>query len=64
MISVGALAIGYLVMKYFLHLIQPFGRCVQYAVWLHLHPDAVSCRSVALRWNVGAGRGGVRPVLQ
>ena len=50
--------------EYFLHLIQPFGRCVQYAVWLHLHPDAVSRRSVALRWNVGAGRGGVRPVLQ
>ncbi len=50
--------------EYFLHLIQPFGRCMQYAVWLHLHPDAVTRRSVALRWNVGAGRGGVRPVLQ
>ena len=35
MISVGALAIGYLGDEYFLHLIQPFGRCVQYTVWLH-----------------------------
>ena len=50
--------------EYFLHLIQPFGRRVQYTVWLHLHPDTVSCRSVALRWNVGAGCGGVYPVLQ
>ena len=40
MISVGALAIGYLLMNIF-HLVQSFGRCVQHAVRLHLHSDAV-----------------------
>ncbi len=63
MISVGALAIGYLLMN-ILHLVQSFRRCVQHAVRLHLHPDAVPRRGMAVRRNVGAGRGGVYPVLQ
>ena len=48
----------------FLHLIQSFGRCVQHAVRLHLHSDAVPRRGMAVRGNVGAGRSGVHPVLQ
>ena len=47
-----------------IHLVQSFGRCVQHAVRLHLHSDAVPRRGLAVRWNVGAGRGGVHSVLQ
>ena len=61
MISVGALAIGYLLMNIFS---TSFGRCVQHAVRLHLHSDAVPRRGMAVRGNVGAGRSGVHPVLQ
>lgn len=50
--------------EYLFHLVQSFRRCVQHAVRLHLHPDAVPRRGMAVRGNVGAGRGGVRPVLQ
>ena len=64
MISVGALALGYLLMNIFFHLVQSFGRCVQHAVRLHLHSDAVPRRGMAVRGNVGAGRSGVHPVLQ
>ena len=67
MISVGALAVGYLLIssdEHFLHLVQSFGRCVQHAVRLHLHSDAVPRRGMAVRGNVGAGRGSVHPVLQ
>lgn len=63
MISVGSLAVGYLLMNIF-HLVQSFGRCVQHAVRLHLHSDAVPRRGMAVRGNVGAGRGGVHPILQ
>ena len=57
MISVGALAIGYL------HLVQPLRRCVQHAVRLHLHPDAVKKRGLAVCGTVRGGRGGVSALL-
>ena len=63
MISVGALAVGYLLMNIFLRLVQPFGRCVQYAVRLHLHPHSVADGGVALRRDVDIGGGSVYPVL-
>ena len=60
MISVGALAIGYLL----IHLVQPLRRCVQHAVRLHLHPDAVKKRGLAVCGTVRGGRGGVSALLQ
>ena len=59
MISVGALAVGYLLMNIFSTSSNLSGD-----VRLHLHSDAVPRRGMAVRGNVGAGRGGVRPVLQ
>ena len=53
MISVGAL-----------HLVQPLWRRVQHAVRLHLHPDAVKKRGLAVRGTVHGGRGGVSALLQ
>ena len=64
MISVGGTCYRVSSDEHFLHLVQSFGRCVQHAVRLHLHSDAVPRRGVAVRGNVGAGRGGVHPVLQ
>lgn len=48
MISVGALAIGYLLMNLFLQ-VRIFQGCVQYAVWLHFHPDPDKRRGMAVR---------------
>ena len=64
MISVGALAIGYLLMNLLLHLVQPLRRRVQHAVRLHLHPDAVKKRGLAVCGTVRGGRGGVSALLQ
>ena len=50
--------------EYFFHLVQSFGRCVQHAVRLDFHFDAVPKRGLAVRSAVGRGRGGVCSVLQ
>ena len=50
--------------EHFLHLVQPLRRCVQHAVRLHLHPDAVKKRGPAVRGAVCGGCGGVPAVLQ
>ena len=64
MISVGALACRRLSAdEHLFHLVQPFGRCVQYAVRLHLHPHSVADGGVALRRDVDIGDGSVYPVL-
>lgn len=49
MISVGALAIGYLLMNLFSILVQFIRRRVQHPVRLHLHPDSDKNGSLALR---------------
>ena len=47
-----------------LHLVQSLRRCLQHAVRLHLHSDAVQKRGLAVRRSVRGGRGGVSAILQ
>lgn len=64
MISVGALAIGYLLMNLFSTSSNLSGDVCQYAVRLDLYSDADEKRGLAVRGAVGGGRGGICSLLQ
>lgn len=64
MLSVGALAMGYLLMNLFFHLLQPVRGCVQHPVRVHIHPDPDEGGGVPVCWTVRCGGGGVPAVLQ
>ena len=63
MLSVGALAVGYLLMNLFTPLFQPLRGRVQHALWLHVHSDLDPAGGLAVRRAVPGGRGPVRFVV-
>ena len=54
MISVGALAIGYLLMNIFSTSPNIFRRCMQYSVWININSDSDKRRSMALCYSVSS----------